>query len=89
MRGDYLKINITMNDELVTRIDDYIDKNYMSRSGFLSLAATKYLNENEVISALSDLSSLFKKISDTNSIDDETLKRLEDFEKLTKLLCEK
>ena len=81
-----MKVQISLDDELVSRIDTYADHNYMSRSGLISLACTQFLNQNEVIMSLTNISLAIKKIADTGSIDTETLKQLDDFERLCTLM---
>lgn len=80
------KVQITLDDELMKRIDTYADENYMSRSGLLSLAATQFLNAADVTRAVKDLSLAMQKIADTGKIDHETVEQLEDLERLAKFL---
>lgn len=82
------KINISLDDELVKRIENYADNNYMSRSGFISLACTTYLASADVLTAINTLSLAMKKIADTGQIDESTRAELEDFERLAKLLAQ-
>ena len=84
-----MKVNITLDDELLQRADDYADRNYMSRSGLLSLALTSFLNSNEMMLAIRDMSVSIRKIADQGTVDDDTLKQLEDFERLSKLIAVK
>lgn len=81
-----MKLGITLDDELVQRIDSYADKNYMSRSGLISLALVSYLNSVEVVSYIRDLSLCVRKIADTGNIDHETVEQLEDLERVANLL---
>lgn len=81
-----MKVNITLDDELIKRVDNYADKNYMSRSGLLSLAVTQYLNANDMVLAVKDMSLAMRKIADSGKIDHETMEQLEDFERLCNLL---
>jgi metal-responsive CopG/Arc/MetJ family transcriptional regulator len=81
-----MKVNITLDDDLMKRIDDYADRNYMSRSGLMSLAATQYLNTNEMTLAIKDMAVSMRKIADTGKIDHETMEQLEDFERLAQML---
>lgn len=81
-----MKVNITLDDELMKEVDDFADKNYMSRSGLLSLAVTQYINQNKAIFAMQDLALAMRKIADTNEMDDETKEQLEDFERTAKFL---
>ena len=81
-----MKINISLDDELVKRIETYADNNYMSRSGFISLACTQYLAQADVVTAIKTLTLAMQKIADTGTVDKETMQQLEDFERLSKLL---
>lgn len=68
------------------RIDDYADRNYMSRSGLMALACTQYLNTNEMILAVKDMALSMRKIADTGVVDHETMEQLEDFERFSKMI---
>ena len=83
-----MKVNITLDDELMQRLDNFADKNYMSRSGLVSLAVTQYLNANEMILAVKDMALCMRKIADTGVVDHETMEQLEDFERFAKMLRE-
>lgn len=81
-----MKLQISLDDELVSRIDGYADGNYMSRSGLISLACVEFLNKNEMVSAITRMSIAIQKIASTGVVDEETQKQLEDFERLSRLL---
>jgi len=80
------KITISLDDELVKRVDNYADENYMSRSGLISLSLTQYLNSAEVTKAIKEIAFAMRKIADEGFIDDDTKRQLEDFERLSKML---
>lgn len=80
------KITISLDDELLKMADNYADKNYMSRSGFISLSLTQYLNSLEVQTAIKNMGFAMRKIADEGVIDDDTKRQLEDFERLSKML---
>lgn len=81
-----VKINITLDEELMRRVDDYAEENYLNRSSLISLATTQFLNSAEVAKAIRDLALAIRKIADTGSLDDDTRNQLEDFERLARLL---
>lgn len=81
-----MKVQITLDDALMERVDTYADENYMSRSGLVSLAVTQYLNSADVTKAIKDMALCIRKIADTGNIDDETREELEDFERIAKML---
>ena len=47
-----MKLQISLNDDLLARVDKYADDNYLSRSGLISQALVQYLNQNEYIMAV-------------------------------------
>lgn len=76
------KVQLSLADDLVTRMDKYGDDNYLTRSGLVTVALTQYLNANEMKTALVDMALAMRKIADNNSIDDETMEKLKDFERV-------
>lgn len=81
-----MKVQISLDDDLMKRVDAYADANYMSRSGLVSLSVTKYLNEAEAFKAIKIMAVAMRKIADTGKVDKETMRQLEDFERLSKML---
>lgn len=81
-----MKVNVTLQDELVSRIDNFADENYMSRSGFLTLAAVQFLNTQDTMRLIRDMSLAMRKIADTGTVDSEVMAQLEDFERFSKML---
>lgn len=79
-----MKVNVTLNDELMERVDSYAQQNYMSRSGLISLATSQYLNGVQMITAIQEMSVCMRKIADTGAVDDDTRKKLEDLERFVK-----
>lgn len=83
------KVQISIDENLLDRIDSYADQSYMSRSGFITLACSQYLNQAEVVYAIKDLSLAMQKIAKDKQVDKDTLEKLEDFERLSRMLIEK
>lgn len=81
-----MKLGITLDDNLVARIDNFADENYMSRSGLISLAVSQYLNSADVTKAIKDMALCMRKIADNGTVDHETMEQLEDFERLSRML---
>ena len=83
------KVQISIDDELLERVDNYAENNYMSRSGLITLACSHYLNQFEIIMAIKDLSLAMQKIAKDKVIDDDTIEQLEDFERISRMLLDK
>lgn len=80
-----MKVTISLNDDLVKRIDKNASENYLTRSGLISVACASYLNSFDLVSSFNDLTVSIRKIADTGIVDDDVLKSLEDFERLSKI----
>ena len=82
----YMRVNMTLNDELLERIDNYAKSNYMSRSSVVSFACNQFLMANELQSLMVDMKRALQTIANNETITDEQLKELEKFENLCDLM---
>lgn len=83
------KISISINDDLLSRLDKSAAETYSSRSGFISQAVLQYLTSIEIPNIMSNMYVVMQKIADNNEIDEETKKQLQDFQALAKALNKK
>ena len=83
------KINISIDDELLARVDKVADANYMSRSGLISTAVAQWINTSEMVMAVCDISVAIRKIADSGNIDADTMRQLEDYERICKMMAGK
>ena len=81
------KINISIDDGLLERIDNVAELNYMSRSGLISTACAQYVNSSEVVKAVVDMAFCIRKIADEGTVSEETAQQLSDLERLCKMLA--
>lgn len=81
-----LKLGITMNEELASRMDEYAAENYMTRSGVISMAVSQFLNAKDMSKTLKELTAVLKEIAAKEIVDDDSLQRLEDIDRAVKLL---
>lgn len=82
------KVQISIDNDLLARIDKYADSNYMSRSGFISLATSQYLQSADTVKAIKELTACMRRIADNGNIDAQSKKELEEFETFARLLAE-
>ena len=80
-----MKVNVSIDEELLKRMDKYADENFMSRSGLISLAVTQYLNQFDIINAWKEVAICMRTIADKGTVDHETMEQLEDFERLARM----
>ena len=83
-----MKINITLDDKLLSRLDTYADENYMSRSGLISLACTQYLNSADIVRVVKEMGVAINKIADMGELDEDTQKQIEDLGRTMKFLVQ-
>lgn len=79
------KLQITMDSDLLKELDDYCDKNYMNRSWAISQCVLQMVNNQKLVDSILNVSLAIKKVSESNEMDDDTLKQIKDFETLVKL----
>ena len=79
-------MQISLDDELVSRIDNCADRNYMTRSGFISQACVQFLNQNELVSSINRISYAVLKAAENNEIDEDTRRQLEEFQIMVKVM---
>lgn len=84
-----VKVNITLDEELLQRIETYADENYLTRSGLITLATSQFLLQAEASRAIVDMSLALRKIAETGTVSDDQLKQLEDFERFARMLAGK
>lgn len=81
-----MKIQISVDDDLLSRIDECADKRYMSRSGFIAQACLQVVHQDEIVSAINRVSYAVMKAAENNELDEQTKKELEQFEIMVKLM---
>lgn len=84
-----IKVQISLEEELLNMVDDYCDKNYMNRSWLVSQSLVQVLNQQKMIDSLANLSIAIKNCSVNGVMDEQTRKEIEAFELLCKMLIQK
>lgn len=84
-----MKVNITLNDDLLAKVDQYADENGMTRSGLVAVALGDYLSARELTSAIKSIAFTMQDIASKGEVDEETQKQLDDFQRLVNLLYRK
>lgn len=80
-----VKFQVSMDDELFAKIEDYADRNYTTRSGAISLACNQLVMADEVQRAIRTMALAMKRIAESNEIDEQSKEELKSFEMLAKM----
>lgn len=83
------KINITLENDLLEQLDIYCEKNYTNRSTFISQSVNQVLLQQKVADSILNLSIALRKCAELGTLDDETAKKMNEFEALTALFLGK
>lgn len=84
-----VKVQITMDEELLSRLDAWADDSYMTRSGLITVAVSQYLNQVEAVKAVKGVALSLRKIADSGFVTDEQMKELEDWGRAIDILAGK
>lgn len=84
-----VKVNVTIDEGLLERIDEYAEDNFITRSGFVQLAMSQFLTANEATKALVEISLSLKKIAQSGSFSEDDLRQLQGLEQLAIMLSAK
>jgi metal-responsive CopG/Arc/MetJ family transcriptional regulator len=58
------KLNVTIREDLLERMDNYADENGMTRSGLIAIAVTQYLNAVEAMPSVNKLLNAMAAVSE-------------------------
>lgn len=82
-----MKLSISLDNNLVQRIDSFAKGNSISRSGFLAMAATQYLNQMQSLSSMPEIVQIMKTAAANGmTASKEDIQKLTDFEDQCKIL---
>ena len=83
-----MRATITIDDRLMERIDEFADKNYMSRSGLITVACNQYLNQNEVVFVMRNIGNVMQRLLDTGKVEPEMIDELKHYTELLKMIIQ-
>ena len=73
-----MRVNMSIPEELVRRLDDYARANHMSRSALTCFACSQFLMAHEIRATLSAVRSAMESIAETKELTEEQAKQMED-----------
>jgi metal-responsive CopG/Arc/MetJ family transcriptional regulator len=83
------KIMISIDDELLEKVNSYADRNYTTRSGAITSFVRNGLMQDDITKALSLLAFCTQKIAEDKEISPETKKELEHITMLYEIMSNK
>lgn len=83
-----VKVQITMDESLLSRLDEFVDRNFSTRSGAISLACTQMLMSEDIRMSIRTIAIAMKRIAESNEIDEQSKEDLKSFELLAKMISD-
>ena len=65
-----MKVQISIDDVLLSEIDSFAEKNYQTRSGFIRMACSEYIRTMKAIDGVKEITDILKKNENTLSEED-------------------
>lgn len=84
------KVAISLSNELLESVDKYAKDNFQTRSGFIAMCCNNFLQAQQLQRVLGSMADSMAKMADAaeaGSIDEETLREVEQFEKLARMIA--
>lgn len=81
-----IKVQISIDENLLNRIDAYSDDNFMTRSGFITMASTQVLDADEIRKNVRSVAKSLRTIADNGYVTPEQLANLEEYERMISVL---
>lgn len=78
------KVNVSIPDELLQRLDEYADNNFQSRSGAITMMVNQFLVSQQIQSQMSEMVEALKKIADGKDLTEDEVTAMLGFEALAK-----
>lgn len=77
-----MKITMNINDDLLSRVDNYARANYLTRTSVFSMAVSQFLLSQELPSLMANMNKAMLKIAETGEVTEEQKKAIDMVEAL-------
>lgn len=85
-----VKVQISIEEDLLRQVEDYCDRNYTNRSMLISQSLVQVLNQQKMIDSLANVSIAVRTCAEKGGkMDEETVREIETFETLCKIFMGK
>ena len=79
------KVQISIDDDLLVKVDDYCKKNCITRSGFISMMCSQWLQKEELTKTLNILQGAMLKVTEGKDLPPEQQQELDDYMRLVSM----
>jgi metal-responsive CopG/Arc/MetJ family transcriptional regulator len=79
------KVQISIDDDLLVKVDDYCKKNCITRSGFISMMCSQWLQKEELTKTLNILQGAMLKVTEGKDLPPEQQQEIDDYMRLVSM----
>lgn len=79
------KVQISIDDDLLVKVDDYCKKNCITRSGFISMMCSQWLQKEELTKTLNLLQGAMLKVTEGKDLPPEQQQEIDDYMRLVSM----
>ena len=79
------KVQISIDDDLLVKVDDYCKKNCITRSGFISMMCSQWLQKEELTKTLNIFQGVMLKVTEGKDLPPEQQQELDDYMRLVSM----
>lgn len=79
------KVQISIDDELLGKVDSYCKEKFITRSGFIAMVCSEHLQREQLSKSLNTLNDVLAKVTDGKVLSEEQQKEYDDFSALVRL----
>lgn len=79
------KMTVSLDEKFLALVDEYADKNFMTRSGLVQLALNQFFQQQQIVDSWNRIADLMEQVAEKNEVTPEVKKELDDFERLARL----
>lgn len=80
------KLNITMPDDLLVALDEYVTRNFTTRSGAITLMVNNYLTSQQAVASIRQISTILQQVAAGKELTEEEQMQLDGFSALARVL---
>lgn len=80
------KLNITMPDDLLAALDEYVTRNFTTRSGAITLMVNNYLTSQQAVASIRQISTILQQVAAGKELTEEEQMQLDGFSALSRIL---
>lgn len=84
-----MKVQLSIDDDLMNKADEYAKKNYLTRSGLVSMVLSQFLEYKDISSTLGSMLDIMNDLNSSVSMDDEGKEKLKELEGVYKVMSQK